>query len=102
MLKKTRQFYSLILITLTMLTAQAAAQSGDSDKSKPAGTGKPVMWEQVDPSTLDLYWGPGGEAMKPDLSKITLIDYDFRTFGAEAARTHLISRWDSEIGAMPQ
>lgn len=38
----------------------------------------------------------------PDLSKITLIDYDFRTFGAEAARTHLISRWDSEIGAMPQ
>lgn len=38
----------------------------------------------------------------PDLSKITLIDYDFRTFGAEAARTRLISRWDSEIGAMPQ
>jgi iron(III) transport system substrate-binding protein len=38
----------------------------------------------------------------PDLSKIKLIDYDFRTFGAEAARSHLIGRWESEVGSLPQ
>jgi iron(III) transport system substrate-binding protein len=38
----------------------------------------------------------------PDLSKFTLIDYDFRTYGAEATRSHLIARWDSEIGSLPQ
>jgi len=38
----------------------------------------------------------------PDLSKFTLIDYDFRTFGADAARSHLIGRWDAEIGSLQQ
>lgn len=38
----------------------------------------------------------------PDLTTAKLIDYDFRTFGAEAARTHLIGRWESEIGSLPQ
>ncbi len=34
---------------------------------------KPVMWEPIDTRKLDLYLGPGGSEMKPDLSSITLI-----------------------------
>jgi len=75
MLKRTAQFYSIILIALAMLAAQAAAQSGDlKGNTSSVSSGKAVMWEQLDPSTLDLYWGPGGEAMKPDLSKIEFIE----------------------------
>src|SRR6476620_12038513 len=42
-------------------------------RKKPAveiGHGKPVLWERVDIERQDLYNGPGGEAMQPDLSSI--------------------------------
>jgi len=38
-----------------------------------AAAQKPVMWEPVDTKRLDLYLGPGGTEMKPDLSGITFI-----------------------------
>ena len=46
---------------------------GQKDKKK-TFTGTPVMWvEPADIATRDLYLGPGGEAMKPDLNNITFI-----------------------------
>jgi len=36
-------------------------------------TGKPIMWEQVDISQRELFYGPGGQDMQPDLSNITFI-----------------------------
>ncbi|MDD7970623.1 ABC transporter substrate-binding protein [Roseinatronobacter sp. HJB301] len=35
----------------------------------------------------------------PSLDQITLIDYDFVTYGASDTRQNLLSRWDAEIGA---
>lgn len=35
--------------------------------------GKPVLWEPVDVSSRDTYWGPGGKEMEPDLSRIEFI-----------------------------
>ncbi|MCC5955822.1 MAG: ABC transporter substrate-binding protein [Natronohydrobacter sp.] len=35
----------------------------------------------------------------PSLDQITLIDYDFATFGSSDTRQRLLSRWDDEIGA---
>lgn len=35
----------------------------------------------------------------PALDTITLIDYDFATFGSSETRARLLSRWDAEIGA---
>jgi hypothetical protein len=34
----------------------------------------PVLWHEADISSLDLYAGPGGDAMKPDLSNVTYIE----------------------------
>lgn len=34
---------------------------------------KPVMWESVNISNRDLYYGPGGKKMIPDVSKVTFI-----------------------------
>jgi hypothetical protein len=43
-------------------------------KKKPAPKGTPVMWRQpVDISSRDLFLGPGGARMRPDLRKITFI-----------------------------
>lgn len=45
------------------------------DKKKEAPPGTPILWrEPVDIASRNLYLGPGGESMKPDLSKITLIE----------------------------
>jgi iron(III) transport system substrate-binding protein len=33
----------------------------------------------------------------PDLSKIKLIDYDFKKYGSSAERRRLLARWDSDI-----
>ena len=35
--------------------------------------GKPIMWERVNISRRDLFYGPGGKNMLPDLSRITFI-----------------------------
>jgi hypothetical protein len=55
------------------LTGSAPAQ--DKEKKKeviPPGTA--ILWrEPVDIANRDLYLGAGGEAMKPDLSRVTLI-----------------------------
>lgn len=42
-------------------------------QKKNAATGKPVMWEPVNISQRDLYLGPGGRAMQPNLRRVTFI-----------------------------
>ena len=74
------KFINPTLLSIIFLTgfinafAQDDKKDAKTESEKPAAVGKPVMWEQVDISTLDLYWGPGGEAMKPDISKIEFIE----------------------------
>jgi hypothetical protein len=67
-------------ITLLLVFASVAvgvAQDKDKDKKKDAGpAGKPVLWEQVNVAGRDLFYGPGGEAMQPDVSKIEFIEED--------------------------
>lgn len=72
------QTTAFLIILLTGLVG-AFAQENDKKDSKPESekpvpVGKPVMWEPGDVATRDLYWGPGGEQMKPDLSRIEFIE----------------------------
>ena len=70
-MKRTEKLYVFVLMAaLALLASPAIAQ----ESSKPVPTGKPVMWEAVDPSTLDLFNGPGGTAMRPDLRKVEFIE----------------------------
>lgn len=53
----------------------AIAQPGKQKKDTAAPPGTPVLWQE--PSGIasrNLYLGPGGEAMKPTLSKVTFIE----------------------------
>jgi hypothetical protein len=66
----------LLLFLLSSLVSgalpQASAAQDKKKKELPKGT--PVLWrEPVDIRTRDLFNGPGGQAMKPDLSRVTFI-----------------------------
>ncbi|HYG09833.1 MAG TPA: hypothetical protein VD835_07670 [Pyrinomonadaceae bacterium] len=76
MLNKIRNFTAIaVLVVLGFATSHASAASGKSDKSKQTPTGAPVLWrEPGDIAALDLLAGPGGEALKPDLSSVTFIE----------------------------
>lgn len=68
-IKKNLKPFLLIII---LLIAPAAVFS--QQKSRSAVTaGRMVMWEPVNISRRDLYWGPGGRAMFPNLRRVTLI-----------------------------
>jgi hypothetical protein len=66
---------SILLVTLfSMAVLSTAAQKKDKDDKKSVGPlTNPVLWEDVDSATLDLFNGPGGVAMRPNLGKITFI-----------------------------
>jgi hypothetical protein len=63
--------YSIIfLLAIAPIWAQEKKEKSDN-KVEP--TGKAVMWEAVNIAERDLFLGPGGEEMRPDLSNITFI-----------------------------
>ena len=73
----------LLFLTLFSLTATGSfAQKAKNQKAKDKDTAaaypnvKPVLWEPVNVKQQDLFLGPGGTALKPDLSKITFIEED--------------------------
>ena len=63
---------AIYLIVLLSLVTSGYAQK-KTKAPKPLPTGKAIMWEPVNTRDLDLYEGPGGTAMHPDLSSIKFI-----------------------------
>ena len=59
------------LITLLLLFSASPAQK---KSKKPSAKDKVVMWESVNIGKRDLFYGPGGKEMMPNLSKITFIE----------------------------
>lgn len=72
MFRSNRFFNSAFLLISLLLLAIGATAQKSKDKDKEAG-GKPVMWEAVDISQQNLFLGPGGTDMQPDLSSITFV-----------------------------
>ena len=64
---------SFALLVPASIVSSQKLKNKKSKETIPAGT--PVLWRQPsDIATRDLYWGPGGKATQPDLSKVTLIE----------------------------
>lgn len=59
------------LTIILVLAINAAAQMAIN--TEPVISGSPVMWQSVRTSSRDLFYGPGGRDMQPDLSNITFI-----------------------------
>ncbi len=61
---------SILFVTLFSLAAFGTAAQDKKDKKAEGPLTNPILWEEVDAARLDLYNGPGGTAMRPDLSRI--------------------------------
>lgn len=64
----------LTIILLTIATSGFAQKTKKNKPNKPRPQGTEVLWrEPTDIESRDLFNGPGGESMKPDLSRVTFI-----------------------------
>jgi hypothetical protein len=64
---------SLLALALA-LSLTALAQKADDKKKAPSPTGTPVLWRAPeDIAARDLFAGPGGKEMQPDLSSVTFV-----------------------------
>ena len=70
----TRKLRTLLLFALMLSLTSIETGLAQSKKKKAALTGTPILWQQPDNiSSRDLFLGPGGAAMRPDLRRITFI-----------------------------
>ena len=74
-MKYTRKLGTLVLVALIFsLTSIDTGLAKPKKKKKDALTGTPVLWQQPDDiSSRDLFLGPGGREMRPDLRRITFL-----------------------------
>lgn len=64
----------VLLSLITFAALSATAQEKDKSEKKAVGPlTNPVLWEPVDGRSLDLYHGPGGAEMQPDVSRVEFI-----------------------------
>ena len=64
-----------LLVLMLALPFSAAAQDDKAKKEKKMPTGTPVFWQEpTDIASRNLLLGAGGEAMKPDVSRLTFIE----------------------------
>jgi len=70
----TRKVASLIVFALLLSLSSIETGLAKPKKKKEALTGTPILWERPnDIRSRDLFHGPGGTAMRPDLRRITFI-----------------------------
>ena len=63
-----------VVLVVLLLVFPALAQKGNITKVSSVATSQDaVLWEAVDTAGRDLYLGPGGDAMAPDLSSVKFI-----------------------------
>jgi len=71
-ISRSRKFFAAALALLSLITPSSGRQDKKEKKLVPAGT--PVLWRAPeDIASRDLFLGPGGEAMRPDLSRVTFL-----------------------------
>ena len=68
---RRRKVFAVVVLILLAFSSYAVAKKAKAKKAVPATK---VMWrEPQDINSRDLFLGPGGESMKPDLRRVTLI-----------------------------
>ena len=68
-----RKFIARLIVAILLLPSVSAVE-GKSKKSKEVPRGTPILWRAPqDIGSRNLFLGPGGDRMKPDLRQITFI-----------------------------
>ena len=97
---RINKLVGLVLLTILALNVQFVA----AQKKEKSREGKPVLWEQpTDISSRDLYLGPGGEAMKPNLSSVTFVEKKNGGYSTKyEVRDGSGKRWIAKLGKEAQ
>ncbi|HEY7785421.1 MAG TPA: hypothetical protein VIB00_11875 [Pyrinomonadaceae bacterium] len=93
-------FVCLLLITSLPVTVVPK----ESKKKKPLPRGTAVMWQRPsDIKSRDLFLGPGGTAMRPDLRRITFLEEDKGGYSKKYRVRDASGReWSAKIGKEAQ
>jgi hypothetical protein len=97
------RIFVVILVFLASGFIPVTAQN-KSGKNKPQPTGIPVLWRVPDDiPSRDLFLGPGGEEMKPDLREVTFIKEETGGYSTKYRVRDASGReWVAKIGKEAQ
>lgn len=102
---KSAYWLSFLLLILALPLTAAAQDKKDKDKKeKKVPTGTPVFWRAPeDIEQRNLLLGAGGEAMKPDLSRLTFIEQKTGGYSTKyRVRDAKGNEWIAKIGKEAQ
>lgn len=98
---KTMRSAATLLFVLSLLTPVLATQE---KKEKPTPAGVPVLWRAPDDlPSRDLFLGPGGGAMRPDLRRVTFLKEESGGFSKKfRVRDGAGREWVAKLGKEAQ
>jgi hypothetical protein len=96
-------YLRILAVGILLSTATVLSQATPvTREGRHAGT--PVLWrEHRNPAALDLYWGPGGPRMRPDLRKLTFIEEEKGSYSTKYRVRDAAGRvWIVKVGKEAQ
>ena len=99
-----RAFAAAALLLALFLTGPAHAARGAAKKKKATPRGTPVLWrEPSDIASRNLYLGPGGASMRPDLRRLRFVRREKGGFSAKYRVIDAAGReWVAKVGKEAQ
>ncbi len=94
----------MTILLATSIQGQKPKKSHPKDPKPIPSDAKPVLWRApTDVASRDLYLGSGGEAMKPDLSKVTFVADETRSHSPKyRVRDGAGNEWMVKLGEEAQ
>src|SRR5215216_4198305 len=101
---KSKKLRMLVLLALVLSLTSIDTGLAKPKKKKEVPTGTPILWERpTDIASRDLYLGPGGAAMRPDLRRITFIKEEKGGYSKKyEVRDGAGRKWVAKIGKEAQ
>ena len=99
---QTLKLVAAALILFSLASPASSAEEKKEKKAPPAGT--PVLWRAPgDLPARDLYQGPGGKAMRPDLRRVTFVKEETGGFSKKYRVRDAAGReWVAKLGKEAQ
>jgi hypothetical protein len=100
MLTRKRVHRTVALFILLLLGLPQLALAAKDKKKKPLPKGTPILWQAPkDIAARNLFYGPGGEAMKPNLKRITFLKEDQGGYSVKYRVRDASGReWSAKVG----
>lgn len=102
--QRVRRLATALAAALVLTFAASASGQDKPKKKKEPLQGTPVLWKDPgDVSSRDLFLGPGGEAMKPDVSTVTFLKDEVGGYSAGfRVRDAKGNTWVAKLGKEAQ